>query len=158
MPMMSLGQFQFSLDTLAYDNLQRATDYRHPANSRVGAMPARQFIGLGEDKLNFTGLQAPEFRGDRKALDTLRKMAEGGAAYALVCGNGAVLGAWVIESVQETGSIFIAEGVARRTEFSLQLARVEDARAEPDGGASAGDDPGLIGLDGNWQDWQWWMQ
>ncbi|MCL1962473.1 MAG: phage tail protein [Desulfovibrionaceae bacterium] len=161
--MMALGQFMFGLDTLAFEQLQRATDYRHPTNSRVGAMPARQFAGLGDDKITLTGLQVPEFKGDRKALDTLRKMAADGAAYALVAGAGTdnVLGAWVIESVQQTGSIFIAEGVPRRVEFSLQLDRVEDKRAEPDGGASAGGNPAFdddfTDYDGGDGMWEWWL-
>jgi phage protein U len=156
MSMMALGQFLFGLDTLAYHDAQRSSDYRHPANSRVGARPARQYVGPGEDKLTLTGCQAPEFRGDRKALDTLRDMAADGAAYALVRGNGGggnVLGAWVIESVAETGTIFIAEGVPRRVEFTLCLARVDDARAQPDGGAASGDAPAADDDDG----WQWWL-
>ena len=162
MPMMSLGQFQFGLDTLSYEQLQRSTEYRHPANSRVGAMPARQFTGPGEDKINLAGCQVPEFKGERKSLDKLRRMADAGSAYALVRaggGEGNVLGAWVIEGVQETGSIFIAEGVPRKVEFTLALARVDDSRVAPDGGASAGDDAGQDGLDDDdWGDWQWWMQ
>jgi len=161
MPMMALGQFLFSLDTLSYEQMQRSTEYRHPANSRVGAMPARQYIGQGEDRITLSGCQVPEFKGDRKSLEQLRGMAAAGSAYALVRGNGGadnVLGAWVIENVQETGNIFIAEGVPRKVEFSLSLARVDDSRAEPDGGASAGDDAGLTGLAGDWEDWQWWMQ
>ena len=156
MPMMALGQFLFSLDTLAFQEAQRSSDFRHPSNSRVGARPARQFVGPGEDKLTFTGCQVPEFKGERAALDTLRKMADAGAAYALVRGNGGeanVLGAWVIESVQETGHIFIAEGVPRKVEFTLQLARVDDARAEPDGGAADGDNPAAD--DDDW--WEWWL-
>ena len=153
MSMMALGQFLFGLDTLAYRELQHATDWRHPGNSRVGARPARQYLGQGEDKLTLCGCQVPEFRGDRKSLDKLRQMADDGAAYALVVGDGAVLGAWVIERVHECGSFFIAEGVARRTEFNLELARVDDARATPDGGADAGDNPAADDDDF----WDWWL-
>jgi phage protein U len=78
MSMMALGQFLFGLDTLAYEQLQRATDWRHPANSRVGAMPARQYLGQGEDNITLTGLQVPEFCGDRESLDQLRDMADAG--------------------------------------------------------------------------------
>jgi len=154
MPMMALGQFLFGLDTLAYQHLRRAGDWRHPTNSRVGAMPARQYVGPGEDSIQLSGLQVPEFRGDRKALDQLRQMAADGAAYALVGGDGTVFGAWVILKVQETGTIFIAEGVARRVEFELELARVEDAKVQPDGGASAGDNAATDDDDF----WEWWLK
>jgi phage protein U len=151
---MALGQFLFGLDTLAYEQLQRATDWRHPANSRVGAMPARQYLGQGEDNITLTGLQVPEFRGDRESLDQLRDMADAGKAYALVGGDGAVLGAWVIVRVQGCGKFFIAEGVARHVEFTLELSRVDDARAEPDGGADAGDNSATDDEDF----WDWWLR
>lgn len=154
MTMMALGQFVFGLDTLAYQSFQRQQDWRHPSNSRVGARPARQFLGPGDDTITLTGLHAPEFRGKRKVLDDLRTMADAGKAYALVSGTGDVLGAWVIESVQETGTYFVREGVARRIEFTLVIKRVDDDQAEPDGGAAPGGDDEWLD-DDDW--WQWWL-
>ena len=152
--MMALGQFIFGLDSLAYQQLQRQQEWRHPSNSRVGARPARQFVGPGEDSITLTGIHAPEFRGPRRVLDDLRAMADAGKAYALVSGTGDVLGAWVIDGVQESASYFTAQGVARRVEFTLTLKRVDDHLAEPDGGAQGGSDPW-------WDDdddfWQWWL-
>ena len=54
--MMCLGQFVFGMDTLAYQDFQRQTDWRHPTNSRIGAAPARQFVGRGEDSITLQGL------------------------------------------------------------------------------------------------------
>lgn len=151
MHMAALGQFLFALNTLAYQELRRSSAWRHPSNSRVGARPARQFIGQGDDSIMLTGLQAPEFMGERKALDRLREMADKGAAYALVNGAGENFGAWVIEGIDETGSVFVREGVPRRVEFTINLARVDDALADPAGGTDGGDD---------WwtgDSWDWWM-
>ena len=150
--MLALGQFIFGLDTLAYQELQRSTEWRHPTNSRVGASPARQFVGVGEDTITLTGLLVPEFRGNRKSLDQLREMADAGKAYALV-GIGVIFGAWVITRVQETGSIFIAEGRPRRVDFTLELARVDDHLADPNGGAHAGGNPQADDEDF----WEWWL-
>lgn len=152
--MAALGQFIFALNTLAFQELRRSSTWRHPSNSRVGARPARQYVGPGDETLTLTGLQAPEFMGDRKAIDRLRDMADKGAAYALVNGAGENFGAWVIESIEETGSVFVREGVARRVEFTINLARVDDALADPAGGTDGGDDWG------DWwtgDDWDWWM-
>ncbi len=145
--MMALGQFLFSLNDLAFQELRRQSAWRHPSNSRVGARPARQYVGPGDDSITLTGLQAPEFAGRREALADLRAMADTGSAWALVAGSGEVFGAWVIESVNETGTLFIAEGVPRRVEFDLQLARVDDEQADPEGGAG-GDD---------YDFWDWWL-
>lgn len=146
--LMSLGLFVFGLDTLAFDTLRRQTAWRHPSNSRVGARPARQFIGPGEDSITLSGVLAPEFKGTARSLDTLRKMADEGKAWAMVSGAGDVFGAWVIENITETGTIFIAEGRPRRIEFELQLARADDSHAEGSGGV----DPWP---DDDW--WEWWL-
>src|SRR5450830_1044862 len=82
--MMSLGQFVFSLNTLAFEELKRQTTWRHPSNSRVGQRPARQFVGPGDDTINLTGVQVPEFMGKRQSLPQLRDMADSGRAWAMV--------------------------------------------------------------------------
>lgn len=149
----ALGQFVFALDSIAYQEMRRTTEWRHPSKSRVGARPARQFVGPGEDKLTLSGLQAPEHFGDRQAIGKLREMGDRGAAYALVNGAGETFGAWVIESIEESGTLFLREGIARRVEFTLNLARVDDQQADPAGGAEEGED--------DTQDWgdelDWWM-
>ena len=146
---MALGQFTFGLDTLAFDSLRRQSAWRHPSNARVGARAARQYLGPGEDAITLSGVLAPEFKGTALSLAQLRDMAGTGNAYSLVSGAGDVLGAWVIEGVQETQTLFVREGRARRIEFELQLARVDDGAADPGGGV----DPG--GSDDDW--WEWWM-
>lgn len=134
--MMALGQFVFSIATLAYQELQRQTTWRHPSNSRVGARPARQFTGPGDDTMRLSGLLAPEVTGSTVALDDLRAMADQGLAWPLVDGSGVVYGQFVVEGLDETRTVFFADGTARRIDFNLQLARVDDERTAPDGYAS----------------------
>lgn len=128
--MMGLGMFVFSLPTLAYQELQRQTAWRHPSNSRVRARPGRQFLGPGDDTMTLQGLLLPELMGSRQSLRELRQMADDGQAYPLVNGAGEVFGAWVIESLSETGSMFVNDGRPRRIEFALQLARVDDNKVD----------------------------
>jgi hypothetical protein len=71
----------FGLDTLAYQELERASEWRHPTNSRVGARPAAQFLGPGPETITLTGLLAPLFKGSSKSLDLLREMANTGQAW-----------------------------------------------------------------------------
>ena len=133
--MMSLGQFAFGLATLPFETLRRQSEWRHPSNSRVGVRPARQSL-------------APEFRGSTRTLLQLREMANSGKAWALVSGAGEVFGAWVIENLTETRTVLMDNGAPRRIEFELQLAAVDDERAEPSGGV----DPWPTD-DG----WEWWL-
>ncbi|MFB4403670.1 phage tail protein [Pseudomonas inefficax] len=128
--MLALGMFVFSLPTLAYQQLQRQTDWRHASNSRIGAQPARQFLGRGEDEITLPGVLLPELAGSMMSLDEIRAMGNTGKAWALVEGTGRVYGLFVIESLSETRSVFFQDGTARRIEFSLTLKRVDDGRVD----------------------------
>ena len=150
--MMALGQFVFSLPTLAYNDFKRSSAWRHPSNSRVGARPARQSLGPGDDTITLSGVLAPEFKGDPWAIKQLREMADKGNAYALVSGRNEVFGAWVIESVTETGTLHMDNGAPRRIEFDLQLVRVDDAQADATGGT-----PGTPGVPATDDGWEWWL-
>lgn len=125
--LMSLGQFVFQLQDLAYSELARATAWRHASNSRVGARPALQFVGPGDDTITLSGVLVPEIAGTLQSLVTLRDMAEAGDAYAMVDGAGRIFGAWVIERIEEGGSAFTPDGIARRTSFTIALRRSDDA-------------------------------
>lgn len=124
--MLALGMFVFSLSTLAYQELQRQTEWRHPSSSRVGAAPARQFIGRGDDSITLPGILFPELAGSKLSLDALRLMANTGKAWPMIEGSGRIYGLWVIESLSETKTVFFRDGTPRRIEFTLSLKRIDD--------------------------------
>lgn len=124
--MMSLGQFVFSLSTGAYQQLQRNTQYRQAAANRVGELPAMQFVGPGADTITLEGVLLPGLTGRLDTMNTLRSMAAEGAAWVLVDGTGTVHGAFVITQVDETQTLFFADGTPRRTAFTLHLHHVAD--------------------------------
>lgn len=57
--LMALGQFVFDMNTLAFQQLQRKTQWKHRASSCVGARDARQFTDLGDDTSTISGVLAP---------------------------------------------------------------------------------------------------
>ncbi|PWE46688.1 phage tail protein [Pseudomonas prosekii] len=124
--MLALGMFVFSLPTAAYQQLQRQTQWRHAASSRIGAAPARQFAGRGDDVITLPGVILPELAGSTLSLDALRLMANTGKAWPMVEGSGRIYGLWVIESLNETKTIFLRDGTPRRIEFTLTLERIDD--------------------------------
>jgi phage protein U len=126
MGMMCLGQFVFALKTLPYQSIQRKNAWRHPSNARVGLRPARQFAGPDDEAITLSGVLLPEFAGDVFALDELREMADEGEAYVLVDGTGKLYGRFVIEDLEETGTVFFRDGTPRRIEFTLNMKRVDD--------------------------------
>ena len=135
--MHSLGMFVFSLSTLAYQELQRQTNWRHASNSRVGAPPALQFVGRGDDTITLPGIILPELAGSVLSLDALRLMANTGKAWPMVEGTGRIYGLWVIESLSETKTVFFRDGTPRRIEFTLTLKRTDDDRIDLLGAATS---------------------
>lgn len=135
--MMCLGQFVFSLATLAHQELQRQTSWRHASTNRVGARAAHQFLGPGEDTITLPGVILPEF-GQRTSLDEIHDMADTGEAWVLVDGNGRNYGQYVITDKAETGSYLDQLGRPRRIEFSITLKRVDEQAIAPYGAANEG--------------------
>lgn len=128
--MLALGMFVFSLHTLAFQELQRQTDWRHATSNRVGAQPARQYVGRGEDQITLPGVLMPELVGDLVSLDELRGMANTGKNWPLVDGTGRMRGLFVIESLSETQTLFFQDGTPRRIEFSLTLKRIDEGKID----------------------------
>lgn len=124
--MLCLGQFVFALNTAPYQSQQHSLGWRHPSNSRVGLRPARQFIGPDDETMTLSGVLLPEITGGEEYLELLRAMADTGKAWVLVDGNGELLGLWTIEKLDRTRTLFFQDGTARRIEFTLALARVDD--------------------------------
>jgi phage protein U len=124
--MMALGQFVFSLDTAPYQDFQQQIGWRHPANSRTGRRPARQFLGPDDETITLAGLLAPELTGGDDSIEDLRKLGDSGEAHVLIEGTGRYYGLFVVETMQVTRTYFFQDGKARRIEFTLKLTRVDD--------------------------------
>lgn len=124
--MMTLGLFVFETRTVPYQQLQRQTQWRHPSNSRVGKRPSRQYLGPGDDTITLSGTLYPELTGGRVSLAVLRTMATTGKSWPLLEGTGVFYGLWVIEDIDETGSVFFKDGAARKIDFTVKLSCVDD--------------------------------
>lgn len=143
--LLSLGQFIFSLSTVAYHDMQRKLDYKHPTSSRVGLRDAAQFAGVGDECISLNALVSHEF-GSYKSLAELEEMAAKGEAYVLVEGTGRVYGQFVITSLTQSKSIFFADGLAKRIDFAMELKRV-DSGEQIDPGSGDNDWPALEWFD-----------
>lgn len=125
-PMLSLGLFVFGLDTIAYQELSRRTDWRHAAGERLGSRAAYQFLGPGLDTISLPGVLMPELTGPNASLQQIRDMAEAGDAYPLVQSDGSVIGQYMITAVDERKSMFLPGGGARKIDFVIELERATD--------------------------------
>ncbi|MFC3581100.1 phage tail protein [Sphingomonas hylomeconis] len=127
--MMSLGMFVFSLPTLAYEDLQRRSDYNHAKSARIGARDATQFVGVGAETVSLSGTTFAEIADGAVSLGKLRDMAASGDAWPLVDGAGRIYGAFVIEGVDEKQKEFLSDGTPRKIDFALDLYRVDEEAA-----------------------------
>ncbi|WP_323119973.1 phage tail protein [Burkholderia alba] len=125
MPMMMLGSYIFGLNTAAFQELNRRTEYRWVAQDRIGQDPALQYVGPGGDTISLPGVIYPGFRGGGGQLDKIRVLAGQRLPQLLVDGAGNVYGRWVIEGVEERQSLFAALGQPRKQEFTISLRRFD---------------------------------
>ncbi|AEK60850.1 phage tail protein [Collimonas fungivorans] len=125
--MMALGMFVFSLPTLAYQDLQRQTEWKHPSSARVGTRDAHQYTGKGDDTITLTGWIAPELTGSLYSLDALRLMADTGKSWILIQGTGRIYGSFVITSMTEGRTVLAKNGDAGRVDFAVTLKRTDES-------------------------------
>lgn len=123
--MLRLGSFKFSLDTAAYQELTRTTNYRWARQERIGTNDALQFTGLGPEAVDLRGVIFPLFRGSDRQIARLRSQASLGFPLPMIDGRGKVWGLWAVESIGETQSVFMDNGAARRIQFDLRLSRYD---------------------------------
>ncbi len=126
MNMMALGMFVFSLPTLAYQDMQRRSGWRHARSGRIGAIDATQFVGRENDKISLSGVAYAELMAGRASLDELRDMATEGKAWPLIDGTGRVYGAFVITDIDEGMKEFFADGTPRKVDFTIDLLEIAD--------------------------------
>lgn len=123
--MMCYGLFVFSLKTIPFQQMESSKTWRYPSQSRVNQRPARQFIGIGDDKETFTGVLYPEITGGRVSIELLERMAGLGTSWPLINGSGILLGWYIINSVKTTKTEFFRDGAARKIEFSIEFEKTD---------------------------------
>lgn len=118
--------FYFGIDTAAFDELRRRSDYRWAAQERLGRRPAQQGTGLGDERLTLKGAVFPHWRGGTRQLDAMRAIGARQEPFVLTTGYGEVLGTWCLVSVDEAQSALLAGGIPRKQEFTLEMTRYGD--------------------------------
>lgn len=118
--------FYFNLDTAAFDELRRLTEFRWASQERLSRRPAQQAVGMGEEKLSLKGAIFPTFKGGLKQLDTLRSIGAQLLPLNLTTGYGVVLGTWCLRSLEEEQGALLAGGIPRKQTFSLEFTRYGD--------------------------------
>jgi phage protein U len=116
----------FNLDTAAFDELRRSSEFRWASQERLSRRPAQQAVGMGDEKITLKGAIFPGFKGGLKQLDTLRAIGARLEPLSLVTGYGDVLGNWCLKSIEEEQSALMQGGIPRKQGFTLEFVRYGD--------------------------------
>jgi len=118
--------YYFNLDTAAFDELSRSTEFRWASQERLTRRPAQQAVGMGEEKLSLKGTIYPGFKGGLKQLDTLRTIGARLQPLTLTTGYGEVMGTWCLKTINEEQGALLHGGIPRKQGFTLEFARYGD--------------------------------
>lgn len=119
--MMALGLFRFGVNQAAYQSWTRSAAYRWEKLDRAGRAPALQYLGPDAEEVSLDGVIYPHFKGGLRQVELMRATAGLGQPFMLVDGLGWVWDRWVIASVTEKKSVFLADGAPRQIDFSMTL-------------------------------------
>ena len=119
--MMQLGNFQFSIDTAADQELRRNVEYRWAELNRIAHRPSLQFVGVGKDEIELRGVILPTFKGGIHQMDILRTYAQKGQTQTLTTGRGENWGPWCVLAITDEQREMTFKGTPLRIEFSLRL-------------------------------------
>ena len=115
--------YYFNLDTAAFEELTRSTEFRWASQERLTRRPAQQAIGMGNERITLKGAIYPGFKGSLKQLDTLRSIGAQLQPLGLTTGYGDVLGNWCLKNIEEEQSAFLQGGIPRKQSFTLEFVR-----------------------------------
>jgi len=121
--LLTLGAFEFSMDTAAYDELVRINEWRWPALELIGREPVLQYTGPGVETIEVEGRIYPAHKGGLGQLEALRELANTGKPQMLTDGLGRVWGKFVIHRLQERQTYIAERGMPLRQDFTLSLAK-----------------------------------
>lgn len=119
--MMALGNYRFSVETAAYQQLSRDMSFLWPTQQRFGQRPIAQYVGLGPLKRTLNGVIYPEYKGGINQIDAMIDEAQQGRPLLLTGSNGFALGFWCITSLSEKATVFHRNGLPRKLTFSMSL-------------------------------------
>ena len=135
--LLTIGKYQFSLDTAAHKDLQRTQSFRWASQARLTREPAMQYMGPGSVTINLSGSIFPSFRGGLGQIDEMIKEAKKGEPLTLADGQGVNHGRFCIKQISDTQQVFFGDGTPRKIDFQMQLEQYgEDAVPANSGGGS----------------------
>ncbi|HCR9728304.1 TPA: phage tail protein [Citrobacter koseri] len=129
--MMMLGDFAFSIDTTAYNQLTREASWRWSEQERIGNQDLLQYTGKPGRTVKLEGQAHAFFRKGVDAVNDLFDLADMARPEQLVSGEGDVLGWWVVTDFSDTTNRFLPGGGHRNKNWTMTLKHYADDISNP---------------------------
>ena len=122
--MLALGEYQFSVNSAEYQELERKHAWRWVSHQRVNQKAAQQFQGPDSSEISLKGTIYVETSEDVKQLDKMKAEGDKGEALRLVSGSAALgrdWGLWCLMNLSEVHRHLLPDGTPLKITFSLRL-------------------------------------
>lgn len=129
--MLLLGDFEFSIDMLTYNQLAREANWRWSAQERIGRPDLLQYTGKTRRTVTLQGEAHAFLHRGVNAIDDLYELADKATPLLLVSGAGDVLGYWVVEKFSDSTTRFLPAGAPRHKTFSIGIRHYGDDLSNP---------------------------
>ena len=117
---MILGEFEFRIQTAAFQSLDRRHRQNKAVLKRIGRKAASQHINTELGTIKLAGHILPHWNGGWGQMDRLRAMADTGNPFTLIDGFGKNWGLWEIVEVGEKATDYF-NGAPQRIDFDVSL-------------------------------------
>lgn len=118
-----LGTFIFETNSLLPNERQRSRKQNISSHSILGQRDKLQHLGPGTDEKTLSGKIFPGKLGSADSLDALSDMADSGGEHRLIDDQGVVHGKWMIDSIDETKTLYDNASIPRQIDFKIKLRR-----------------------------------
>lgn len=123
--LLSLGDFEFSIDTAAYNSLSRDAEWRWPEQVRYGKQDLLQYTGKAARTVTLDGEVFSSSAGI-EAVAALYALSDRAEPQLLISSDGQVMGYWVVKKFSDSVNLFVPGGGARRKTFTLTIQHYGD--------------------------------
>lgn len=127
--LMRLGPHRFEAKGPSYQSFERSMAARWESIDLIGAAPAYQYMGPGEESASLAGVifpfGPPSVSGGFRALAAMELEIGRGQPLVLVSGYGKVFGAFGLRNITRTETMAFTRGEPQKIEFSLDLVRIK---------------------------------
>ena len=111
--MLSFGEFEFSIDTAAYNAMKRTMEWRWDEQQLIGKNDLLQYTGKGARTITLEGMAHAGFR-DGVGMDALDTLVQ-------VSSTGDVMGYFVATAYSDNTTSFLPGGAPKNKTFTLEL-------------------------------------